>query len=214
LTGRALAVEAGRDAGSFVVGVPETYPWDGLSHNASDAVAQGTRALQLAGIDVRPLALPAWAGSAFEAHAVIQGYEAWRCLGWEWAEHSGLLSPQLRDYLEGTRPISAQAYAAAQTLAARARAEVPAWLHGFDALLTPSAPDEAPPGLDSTGPSTFNRLWTLLGLPCISVPGAMGDYGAPMGLQLIGGLGDDARLLALAQRLETALGKPQGQALP
>jgi Asp-tRNA(Asn)/Glu-tRNA(Gln) amidotransferase A subunit family amidase len=194
--------------------VPEAYPWEGLSRNASDAVARGTRALQADGIDVRPLALPAWAGAVFEAHAVIQGYEAWRCLGWEWAEHRSLLSPQLRDYLEGTRQIDAQAYEAAQALAAQARAGVPGWLHGFDALLTPSAPDEAPAGHDSTGPSTFNRLWSLLGLPCVNVPGALGDHGAPMGLQLIGRLGDDARLLALAQRLQNALEKPEAPTHP
>jgi Asp-tRNA(Asn)/Glu-tRNA(Gln) amidotransferase A subunit family amidase len=214
LSGRALAVEAGHDAGTFVVGVPEAYPWEGLSRNASDAVARGTRALQADGIDVRPLALPDWAGAVFEAHAVIQGYEAWRCLGWEWAEHRTLLSPQLRDYLEGTRLIGAQAYEAAQALAAQARAGVSGWLHGFDALLTPSAPDEAPTGHDSTGPSTFNRLWSLLGLPCINVPGALGDHGAPMGLQLIGRLGDDARLLALAQRLQNALEEPEAPTHP
>jgi len=71
--------------------------------------------------------------------------------------------------------------------------------------MTPSAPDEAPLGHASTGPSSFNRLWTLLGLPCINVPGAVGEHGAPMGLQLIAPLGTDARLLAVAQRLQDAL---------
>ena len=43
-----------------------------------------------------------------------------------------------------------------------AQAEAELWLSGFDALLTPSAPDEAPEGYASTGTSTFNRAWTLL----------------------------------------------------
>ena len=35
----------------------------------------------------------------------------------------------------------------------------------FDAVLTPSAPGEAPVGLASTGDSIFNGLWTRLHAP-------------------------------------------------
>ena len=212
LCGRALAVDAGVTgadgavSGPIVVGVPESYPWQGLSANAVAAVEQGVRALQAAGIEVRRCTLPPWAGPAFEAHAQVQGFEAWRCMAWEFDNHRDELSPVLRDYLHSTRDITPAAYEAAQALTLQARAQAQAWLQGFDALLTPSAPDEPPVGYTSTGPSTFNRLWTLLGVPCISVPGAVGDAGAPIGLQLIAPQGCDARLLAVAQRLEQALG--------
>ena len=206
LCGRALADDAGAPALPIVVGVPETYPWDGLSANARAAVALAGHALQASGIAVRPCRLPAWAGAAFKAHAVIQGYEAWRCLSWEFDEHREMLSPLLRDYLQGTRDITATAYEAAQGVATQARVQAQAWWQGFDVLLTPSAPDQAPVGYATTGPSTFNRLWTLLGVPCISVPGLVGDNGAPMGLQLIAPLGADARLLAVARQLEQVLG--------
>jgi Asp-tRNA(Asn)/Glu-tRNA(Gln) amidotransferase A subunit family amidase len=205
LCGRALEVEAHTPAGPALIGVPDGYPWGEPSASAQAALALGTRALEAEGVEVRTLPLPSWAAELFEVHVVIQGYEAWRCLGWEYAQHREQLSAELRDYLEGSRAITAAQYEAAQIRATQARAEVPAWLGSFDALLTPSAPDEAPEGYASTGASTFNRLWTLLGLPCINVPGAVGTHGAPMGLQLIGRLGDDARLLTLAQRLEQAL---------
>ena len=212
LCGRALAVDAGvtgangAATGPMVVGVPEAYPWQGLSANAVAAVEEGVRALQAAGIEVRRCTLPPWASAAFEAHAQVQGFEAWRCLAWEFDNHHDELSPVLRDYLQSTRDITPAAYEAAQALTLQARAQAQAWLQGFDALLTPSAPDEPPVGYASTGPSTFNRLWTLLGVPCISVPGAVGDGGAPIGLQLIAPQSCDARLLAVAQRLEQALG--------
>jgi Asp-tRNA(Asn)/Glu-tRNA(Gln) amidotransferase A subunit family amidase len=206
LCGRALVLGATASERPFVVGVPDAYPWAGLSANAAAAVETACNALQAAGVHIRRCSLPSWAGAAFEAHAEIQGYEAWRCLRWEFDEHPSQLSPLLHDYLQGTRDIGAAAYEAAQALATKARADTPAWFAGLDAVLTPSAPDEAPPGLASTGPSTFNRLWTLLGLPCISVPGLRGDHGAPMGLQLMAPHGADARLLAVAQRLEQALG--------
>ena len=209
LCGRALAVDAdatGTVTGPIVVGVPVAYPWQGLTANAVAAVEQGLLALQAAGIEVRRCTLPPWAGAAFEAHAQMQGFEAWRCLAWEFDNHRDELSWVLRDYLHSTRDITPAAYEAAQALASQARAQAQAWLQGFDALLTPSAPDEPPVGYASTGPSTFNRLWTLLGVPCISVPGLVGHTGAPIGLQLIASHSCDARLLAVAKRLEQALG--------
>jgi Asp-tRNA(Asn)/Glu-tRNA(Gln) amidotransferase A subunit family amidase len=198
--------------GPASIGVPDAYPWGEPSASAHSAMALGTRALESQGVEVRTLPLPAWSADLFEAHVLIQGYEAWRCLGWEYAHHRDRLSAELRDYLEGSRDISASQYEAAQIRATQARAEVPAWLGSFDALLTPSAPDEAPEGYGSTGASTFNRLWTLLGLPCISVPGAWGTHGAPMGLQLIGRWGDDARLLALAHQLGQGLKRAASRA--
>ena len=205
LTGRALALPDQPASDRLVVGVPADFPWGGLSANAHAAMARGCRALADVGIEVRPCSLPAWAATGFDDHALVQGHEAWRCLGWEFDHHADQLSPVLRDYLAGTRAITAADYEAAQARTTQARADAQAWLAGVDALLTPSAPDEPPPGLGSTGNSSFNRLWTLLGLPCINVPGAVGEHGAPMGLQLIAAAGADARLLQLAQRLEQAL---------
>lgn len=209
LCGRALDLPDTADTAPLVVCMPDAYPWGGLSASATGALARGRQALQAAGAAVHDCALPAWAGAAFEAHAVVQGYEAWRCLGWEFDHHAAQLSPVLRDDLQGMRRITAAEYEAAQALAGRARQEAHAWLQGIGGLLlTPSAPDEPPQGLASTGTSTFNRLWTLLGMPCISVPGAVGVHGAPMGLQLVAPMGADARLLAAARRLEQALAAP------
>ena len=55
-----------------------------------------------------------------------------------------------------------------------------------DVILSPSAPGAAPKGLDSTGSSTFNRLWTLMGTPCVNVPGLADLAGLPLGMQVIG----------------------------
>ncbi len=205
LCGRALESDAAAMARPFTVGVPLDYPWGALSASASNAIALGCNALRTSGVEVRSCTLGPWAGAAFEAHTAIQGFEAWRCLHREFQDHGAQLSAILRSYLQGAADISASAYEAAQQVAAQARTEAQGWMQGCDALLTPSAPDEAPPGLGSTGPATFNRAWTLLGMPCISVPGALGEHGAPMGLQLIAPHGADAPLLALAQRLQQAL---------
>jgi Asp-tRNA(Asn)/Glu-tRNA(Gln) amidotransferase A subunit family amidase len=72
-------------------------------------------------------------------------------------------------------------------------------------MLTPAAPGEAPQGLGYTGNPVFNRMWTLLGTPCITVPAIRGENGLPTGVQLVGRIGDDSRLLAAALFLERAL---------
>jgi Asp-tRNA(Asn)/Glu-tRNA(Gln) amidotransferase A subunit family amidase len=105
--------------------------------------------------------------------------------------------------------VSAAAYDAARRVAAAARAEVGAFFGEADAVLTPAAPGEAPPIPATTGDPLFNRPWTLLHLPCITLPGGRGPAGLPVGVQLVGRAGDDARLLAVALFAETALGAAQ-----
>ena len=72
----------------------------------------------------------------------------------------------------------------------------------FDALLTPSATGEAPLGLESTGNTAMNRLWTLLYGPCVTVPAGLGPSGMPLGVQIVGRPGEDARTLAAARWVE------------
>ena len=71
----------------------------------------------------------------------------------------------------------------------------------FDAILTPAAPGPAPAGLEATGSPVFCTMWTLFGTPAVSVPVLAGASGLPMGLQLVGRRGDDARLLRTANWL-------------
>jgi Asp-tRNA(Asn)/Glu-tRNA(Gln) amidotransferase A subunit family amidase len=74
-----------------------------------------------------------------------------------------------------------------------------------DAILTPSATGEAPAGLGSTGDTAMNRLWTLLHGPCVTVPAGDGPGGLPLGVQIVGLPGVDAKTLAVARWVEHAL---------
>lgn len=71
--------------------------------------------------------------------------------------------------------------------------------------LTPAAPDEAPEGIERTGDPLFNRLWTLLGGPLMSIPAGSGDKGLPIGVQLVGAPGADDDLIDAAAWVEAAL---------
>ena len=74
----------------------------------------------------------------------------------------------------------------------------------YDAILTPAAPGEAPEGLEATGSPAFCTLWTFCGTPAVSLPLLRGSNGLPMGVQLVGRRGDDARLLRTARWLSEA----------
>jgi Asp-tRNA(Asn)/Glu-tRNA(Gln) amidotransferase A subunit family amidase len=86
-----------------------------------------------------------------------------------------------------------------------ARAALPAFFGTAAAIIVPAAPGEAPAGLERTGDPIFNRSWTALGLPCITLPTTRGPAGLPLGLQLVAPLGADAQLLCAAAWVEQAL---------
>jgi Asp-tRNA(Asn)/Glu-tRNA(Gln) amidotransferase A subunit family amidase len=89
-------------------------------------------------------------------------------------------------------------FAAAQAAFAPAMA-------GFDAVLTPSAPGEAPEGLGWTGDPAFNSLWTALGVPCVTVPAGEGPRGLPLGVQIVTPMGRDRTALAVAEWVRVAV---------
>ena len=76
---------------------------------------------------------------------------------------------------------------------------------GYDALITLSAPGEATPGIQSQGDASFNRMFTALHVPCVSVPGLRGRSGLPIGIQFIQRRYEDDRLLAVVAALAPAI---------
>ena len=88
-----------------------------------------------------------------------------------------------------------EAYDAAVAAGVKGRQGLAALFQEYDLLLTPAAADEAPVGLGGTGDPLFNRAWTLLGLPCLSIPGLVGNNGLPVGVQAVGSGGNDAAIL-------------------
>jgi Asp-tRNA(Asn)/Glu-tRNA(Gln) amidotransferase A subunit family amidase len=77
----------------------------------------------------------------------------------------------------------------------------------YDAIVTPAAPGVAPMGLGATGDPAFCTLWTLTGLPALSLPLLADDGGLPLGVQLVGPPDRDARLLRTATALIETLAK-------
>ena len=205
VSGQRVLMHAPEPARAWTIGIPRAYPWGALSASAAKALDLAAQRLRDAGARVVDCELPAWAGDAFVAHDAVQGWEAARSLAREFECAADRMSPLLRDYLAQACTISDERYAAAQVVATRSRVACSEGWPEIDVLLTPSAPDEPPRGYATTGTSTFNRAWTLLGTPCVNVPGATGVDGLPMGLQVIAPPGADGRCLAAGVLLERLL---------
>ena len=101
--------------------------------------------------------------------------------------------------------IGADVYDQARSRAAAARAGLDGFFGACDAILVPAAPGEAPVGLGNTGNPVFNRMWTLLGVPCAAPPAGWADNGLPTAVQLVGRVHGDTGLMACAAFLEQAL---------
>ncbi|HEY2246226.1 MAG TPA: amidase, partial [Bradyrhizobium sp.] len=171
----------------------------------AEALQSAARAAAKAGASVRELKMPDIVAEAWRIHPTVQQYEAHQAFAWEYRENYDAMAPLLRGRMDESRNIPAADYDAAQTIAAKARAALTEILKEVDVLLALSAPGAAPKGLDSTGDPTFNRLWTLMGTPCVNVPATVVAGNLPIGVQIIADYGDDAKALAGARFLERAL---------
>ena len=187
------------------VAVYRSAAWDQVSAGSRAALDGAARRLAEAGGDVSDAALPEWFAELPEAQVTVMAFEAARSFAPERREHGDRLSPQLRALLDEGAGRSPAEYLDALGLAQAGRQELARLFERQDLILTPSAPGEAPAGLDSTGDPRFNRAWTLLGAPCVHLPTGSGEAGLPVGVQLVGRPGDDARLLASAAWAERQL---------
>jgi Asp-tRNA(Asn)/Glu-tRNA(Gln) amidotransferase A subunit family amidase len=182
-----------------------TRSWSEASAPMQQAVETAVHAAETAGARVIEIVLPPICERAYEAHSIIQGYEAHRAMAFEYGEHRDQLSPVLRKTIEAGAALSAAAYKDALQAARRARRAFAELVKNGDALLTASALGAAPKGLGSIGTSQFNRLWTLLGTPCVNVPGFLDEAGLPLGVQIVGRFGADHQALSAAYFLERAI---------
>jgi Asp-tRNA(Asn)/Glu-tRNA(Gln) amidotransferase A subunit family amidase len=180
----------------------KTPIWERAEADTQEAF---TELLDVLGDRVVEVELPESARAALDWHRTIMDAEMAANLDLEWEKGRDRLSEPLRALLERGRQIPALDYQ-------RALARVPMLNDGFaeifercDAILTPAAPGAAPKGLGSTGDPAFCTLWTLCGMPALSLPLLQGAGGLPLGVQLVGAREHDARLLRTANWLTAML---------
>jgi Asp-tRNA(Asn)/Glu-tRNA(Gln) amidotransferase A subunit family amidase len=191
------------------IALVRTHLWPQASAAMQNAVETAARIAQAAGAKLAEAALPPLLKDAYEAQFVIQDYETLRALAFEYDRHRAAIGKPLRDQLERAEAISADDYDAARRTASRARRALADTMADQDVILTPSASGAAPATLSSTGDPMFNRLWTLMGAPCVNVPG-FNDGALPLGVQIVGRFGRDKAALEAALFLERAMRRKMG----
>lgn len=207
LTGRDLGTgpdEQPSDRQKIRVGLYRCALLEGADPEMRAALTKAADMAANAGFDVGEIGEPEAMALARDAHANIQNYEAGLACGPDLALYRNQMSQLLAGTIERGQAISPEAYDEARKFAKRGRVATRALFGEVDILLTPSAPGAAPHGLETTGDPRFNKLWTLMGTPAISIPGFSDEAGLPLGIQAVARFGRDKTLLSVAAALEQA----------
>ena len=186
----------------------EPYP-TAAEPEAVAVLDKTSEALRKAGHTVTDLPMPKMLQPLPRLQRLVMAYDMDKSLGHERRVYESSLSSILKSYLDEGRGISPRAYDAALATTREAQRSIESVFGGYDVILSPPAAGEAPNGLHATGDPAFNRIWSLLQLPCITVPAGKGPNGLPIGVQLVARSAQDALLLAVALATEMAL---RGQA--
>jgi Asp-tRNA(Asn)/Glu-tRNA(Gln) amidotransferase A subunit family amidase len=142
-----------------------------------------------------------------DLHKTIMEVEMAHNLHRDYEKGGEQLSPTLRKLIERGREMRAVDYTRALAAVAPLNEALETVFDEYDAIITPSAPGEAPRGLEATGNPAFCTLWTYLGTPAVTLPLMRSEAGLPLGVQLVGRRGNDARLLRTARWLVSTLGR-------
>ncbi len=182
----------------------KTPVWDQADEDTKGAFAELVEHL---GESVAGFELPKIFDDAVAWHCTIMEADLARSFEREYALGKDQLSSTLREMIERGQKVLAVDYNRAVGQIPVLNAMLDGMFDWYDAILTPAATGEAPVGLESTGSPVFCTIWTLCGMPAISLPLLQGTNGMPMGVQLVGPKGDDARLLRAARWLAKVAGK-------
>ncbi len=172
--------------------------WDRV---APDAQAAFSELVGLLEGRIAPFELPPSAADAVDWHCTVMEADIAGSFEAEYERGRDQLSASLRAQIERGRLTTAVEYRRALARAPVVLDSFETVFEHFDAIVTPATLGTAPKGLESTGDPLMCTLWTYLGLPALSLPLLHGENGLPIGVQLVGRRGDDARLLRTARWL-------------
>jgi len=181
--------------------VLRTPDWSRADPAMRDAFDRFVSRLGEAGVPTRELEAPVF-GGLVDVQQTWMAQEACAVLGPIAEKDPSKVRPETLALIEAGRSVPAdfdrerraRLEAAQAFLRERVFAEA-------EVIVTPSAPGEAPRGLAATGDPIFNRIWTMLGLPCVTFPIGTGPQGLPLGIQIVGERDRDEALLVRAERL-------------
>lgn len=182
------------------VPVPPTLAWIDMpyANRYSDDVTGGFEelfsVLTELGVDIERVPAPESFAALIPCHQIIHEYELVRCLDDQITHHWDKISDTIKPMIERAKTHSTDSYNEALEIRTAAMDWFSSFFHDYDAILTPAALSEAPL-MGSTGDPVCSTVWTLCGLPCITMPLLAGSNDLPIGVQLVGAMRQDDRLL-------------------
>ncbi|HSP59237.1 MAG TPA: amidase, partial [Halomonas sp.] len=217
LTTQRAAMPGIPDLADLTFGVPEAFFWDDCSPGIAEAVQAAIRQLEAAGARVVTLDLP----RTDEAFVLFQqgglaAVELAAFLHTELPEMIATLDPNVAARVRAADDMPAWEYVRRRSVIEALCASAAEHLAGVDALLTPTVAI-TPPTLESLVPegaypkANMHALrntvvGNFMGLCALTLPVGKDAAGMPVGLQVMAGPWQDARLLAIGQAIESRLG--------
>jgi len=181
-----------------LIAFAKTAVWDRAEEETHDAFDEF---IEFLGGDCADLPLSEPFDHAVEMHRNIMNADLAKSFAGYYERGKDKLTDILCEMIEFGQKVSAVDYNTALEGRELLNTGLNAVFEFYDIIITPAAPGTAPLGLDATGSPIFNTLWTFCGVPAITLPLMHGRDGMPLGVQLIGPRGDDARLLRSARWL-------------
>jgi len=188
--------------------VVRTPAWHFTEASQKKSLESTAAALAAEGADVRDANLPGEFDDAHKVHRVILAYEGARHFAALQRTHRADMSERFNELLDEGADIAERDYRDALENTRHLRALFARFVGEYDAVLTPPAAGEAPATLSETGNPAFCTIWTLLGVPAITIPVGLGPAGLPLGLQIVGAFGADDTALSVAAWCEAKLPFP------
>jgi Asp-tRNA(Asn)/Glu-tRNA(Gln) amidotransferase A subunit family amidase len=185
------------------IGYCQTPAWRFASDDTIDAMITAREALERAGAEVRGIVLPEQYDDLDQIQSNIMAYDAARDLSYEDLNHRSQLSEHICALIDSGIATPVEVYRQSHARAAAARSIADDLFQTVDVIMAPAATGEAPHGLHATGNAIFSRMWTLLHLPTICLPGFEGKGKLPIGMQFLGPLYGDQKLFDHASWIET-----------
>jgi Asp-tRNA(Asn)/Glu-tRNA(Gln) amidotransferase A subunit family amidase len=187
------------------IGVCRTSSWDQAQPETVSALDAAARKLAAAGAKLHDVEMPAIFEGINQSFNVISGVEALRAMATEARDHLATMNHWIKDSLTAASKYDQGRYDKAQLHAVQCQHATGEMFTQCDILITPSTAGEAIADIVSISNSAFNRIWTLMHVPCVTIPAFTGPDGMPVGLQVVGPVGSDDRMIALSQAVAEAL---------
>ncbi|KAJ6625000.1 amidase signature domain-containing protein [Mycena sp. CBHHK59/15] len=165
--------------------VCKTHVWPQVGPGTVNALDLAVKLLRDQGALVEELELPEDFVGVTKWHQEVFECDARTTFMSEYIRAKDRLDPLLVGYVENPSDITHRDHLTALDHLAQLRSKIDVIAASFDAILTPSVPDEAPEGLGTTGSPALCAMWTALHVPVVNIPGFVGSHGMPIGLSLV-----------------------------